>query len=82
MVLAATGLVQEAWKRDLADGANPFDETIEMLWVRQWVIYANSVRYGSAMMGPDYMAFKNGWWSLTENLKKMEDHVTGTKVRQ
>ena len=51
------------------------DETIEQLWIRQWLFYANSVRYAQAMNGPDYAAFKNGWWSLTENLQSMQKHI-------
>ncbi len=65
MVLAATQLLQKAWKQKLANDENPFDEEIEMLWVRQWLYYANSVRHASAMTGaPDYAAFKNGWFDL------------------
>ncbi len=79
-VLAATKLIQFAWDKRLADPDNPFDEFLERLWVRQWLFYANSVRYAAAMSGPDYAAFKNGWWYLTENLRKLEfylqDHHT------
>lgn len=57
MVLAATQLLQRAWEEGLADSENPFDEEIEQLWVKQWLFYANSVRYASAMSGaPDYAA--------------------------
>ena len=73
MVLAATALVQEAWEKGMADPANPFDELIESHWIRQWLFYANSVRYASAMLGPDYAAFKNGFWYLKENLLEMEE---------
>lgn len=73
MVLAATQLLQRAWDEGLADSTNPFDEEIEQLWVKQWLFYANSVRYASAMSGaPDYATFKNGWWELTTNLEEME----------
>jgi hypothetical protein len=72
MILAATQLLQKAWDRKVEDPANPFDETLEMMWVRQWLFYANSVRYATAMSGPDYAAFKNGWFDLAENLKAME----------
>ena len=71
MVAASTNLLAEAWKENLADKTNPFDETIEQMWVQQWLFYANSVRYASAMSGPDYAAFKNGWWYLTKNLNDM-----------
>ncbi|MFQ6132347.1 MAG: multiheme c-type cytochrome [Armatimonadota bacterium] len=73
MTLAATQLVLRAWNRKLADRANPFDEAIEQRWIKQWLFYANSVRYASAMGGPDYAAFKNGWWQLTNNLQEMRE---------
>jgi hypothetical protein len=76
MVQEATRLIQLAWKRRRADKKNPFDEVIERLWVRQWLFYANSVRYAAAMSGPDYAAFKNGWWNLTENLQKLQKAVS------
>jgi hypothetical protein len=75
MVLAATKLMLEIWNRKLADKTNPFDETIEQKWIKQWLFYANSVRYGSAMAGPDYASFKNGWWDLTRNLEEMRDYL-------
>jgi hypothetical protein len=76
MTLAATKLVTEAWDRGVEDRANPFDEQIEKLWIKQWLFYANSVRYASAMTGaPDYAAFKNGWWELSDNLQKMRDMI-------
>jgi hypothetical protein len=72
MVLSATKILQTIWDAGINDPANPFDESLELLWVRQWLYYANSVRYAGAMSGPDYAAFKNGWFDLTENLKAME----------
>ncbi|MFO0794709.1 MAG: hypothetical protein U0586_11690 [Candidatus Brocadiaceae bacterium] len=51
--------------RGLADPTNPFDELAEYLWVRQWFVHANSIRFASAMGGPDYATFENGWWELT-----------------
>ncbi len=73
MTLVATQLVQKAWDKKWADPSNPFDEAIEQKWVDQWLFYANSVRYAAAMSGPDYAAFKNGWWELTNNLQEMAD---------
>ncbi|MGA1864763.1 MAG: multiheme c-type cytochrome, partial [bacterium] len=76
MVLNATLLLTMAWEKNLAGNDNPFDETIEHYWIAQWLFYANSVRYASAMTGaPDYAAFKNGWWEMTKNLKIMEDWI-------
>jgi hypothetical protein len=72
MVLSATQLMQRAWDKKIADNKNPFDETIELTWAQQWLFYANSIRYSSAMTGaPDYAAFKNGWWYLTKTLQEM-----------
>jgi len=76
MVAAATQLMSEAWESGLADNSNPFDESIEHKWIKQWLFYASSVRYASAMTGaPDYAAFKNGWWNLTTNLQEMQSLV-------
>jgi hypothetical protein len=75
MVAAATTLMQMGWDRKIADPSNPFDEVLEQYWVKQWLFYANSVRYGSAMAGPDYAAFKNGWWYMTQNLETMRKMV-------
>lgn len=34
------------------------------------------MKYASAMTGaPDYTAFKNGWWNLTENLEHMREWI-------
>lgn len=71
MVLAATNLLARAWERKIADKSNPFDEAFEQKWVAQWLFYANSVRYSSAMGGPDYATFEHGWWDLTRNLEEM-----------
>jgi hypothetical protein len=49
--------------------------------VRQWLFYANSVRYGSAMSGPDYVAFKNGWWELTNGLQRMHETVNPARKK-
>lgn len=80
MTLASTMLLLEAWKYNLAEGLphgkNPFDESIEQKWIRQWLFYGNSIKYASAMTGaPDYTSFKNGWWYLTENLQQMKSWI-------
>ena len=75
MVLASTKLLLEAWNKGLADQSNPFDEAIEQKWIAQWLFYANSLRYASAMSGPDYAAFKLGWWELTRNLQTMKELI-------
>ncbi len=76
MTLAATDLMAEAWSNGLADKNNPFDEPLEQRWTRQWLFFANSVRYASAMTGaPDYAAFKHGWWDMTNNLLEMKEMI-------
>lgn len=74
MTLTATRIMQQAWDGKLEDPANPFDETMEKIWQRQWLFYANSIRYASAMTGAyDYAAFKNGWWELSAGMELLKD---------
>lgn len=75
MTRSATDLLLEAQKKGLVDPSNLFDEPLEHKWIRQWMFYANSVRYGAAMGGPDYATFKNGWWYLSENLQQMRESI-------
>jgi hydroxylamine dehydrogenase len=75
MVLAATTLLSQAWEKKLAEKSNPFDEAFEQMWIKQWLFYANSVRYSSAMAGPDYGTFQHGWWDLTHNLEEMRYYL-------
>lgn len=75
MVLASTGVMSEAWGRKLVDNANPFDEVLEQKWVTQWLVNANSLRYSSAMGGPDHATFKHGWWGLTKTLEEMREFL-------
>jgi hydroxylamine dehydrogenase len=41
--------------------------------VEQWLFYANSTRYSSAMAGADYGVFANGRWFMAKNLQEMVD---------
>ncbi len=76
MTRTATDLMTSAWDRGVEDRNNPFDEPVEQRWMKQWLFYANSVRYASAMTGaPDYTAFKNGWWEMTSNLADMKEMI-------
>lgn len=76
MSLAATQLLLNAWEKQLANKENPFDEEIEIMWIKQWLFYPNSIRYASAMTGaPDYAAFKLGWWELSEKLQQMKNWI-------
>jgi hydroxylamine dehydrogenase len=81
MTLAATELLQKAWALGIADAQNPFDEPFEIKWCEQWLFWSNSIRYGSAMAGPDYTTFKNGWWKLTSGLRELEKMTTKKKRR-
>jgi hypothetical protein len=74
MAFTATKLMEGIWEKSIADKTNPFDESIEHMWMRQWLFYSNSIRYASAMTGaPDYASFKNGWWYLSETLQRMKN---------
>ena len=79
MTRAATRLVQTAWREGLAQGpdqkGSPFDEVIELKWLDQWLFYANSTRFASAMMGPDYGVFERGRWKMYRNIKEMEEWI-------
>lgn len=74
MIKTATNLITKVWDKKIEDKTNPFNEAIEKMWIRQWLFYANSIRYASAMTGaPDYTSFKNGWWYLDETIQQMMD---------
>ncbi|MBN1301778.1 MAG: hypothetical protein JW995_11240 [Melioribacteraceae bacterium] len=79
MVFTATKMMQQAWEKGIADPSNPFDENIEFYWQHQWLFYANSIRYATAMMGPDYAGFKNGWFQASHNLQKMKNLLNAKK---
>ena len=77
MVRTATGLVSTAWKKGYAKGLekknSPFDEFIERRWSDAWLMYANNVRFTSAMAGGgDYGVFADGRYHLTNTLLEMQ----------
>lgn len=82
MVWAATDLILNAWDKEIISKSNPFDEALEQKWIEQWLFFANSVRYASAMSGPDYAAFKNGWWRLTKNLHDMRELMHIKEIKE
>jgi hypothetical protein len=61
--------------KGLAQGDSLFNEAIERKWVTQWLFYANSTRYASAMGGADYGVFANGRYQLSANLQELLDYV-------
>jgi hypothetical protein len=77
MTLAATRVLLTAWDQGLAQGLaqndSIFNEAIEQKWVNQWLFYANSTRFASAMGGADYGVFANGRYHLSSNLQEMAD---------
>jgi len=77
MTLTATKILISAWDQGLAEGlsggGNIFDEAIEKKWVEQWLFYANSTRFASAMAGADYGVFANGRWYMSKNIQDMID---------
>jgi hydroxylamine dehydrogenase len=77
MTLAATKVVLSAWNRGAAKGLlqkdSIFNEAIEKKWVEQWLFFANSTRFASAMMGADYGVFADGRWYLSKNIQEMVD---------
>jgi hypothetical protein len=79
MTLAATRILLQSWEKGLAQGPGQpgslFDEPIEKKWIEQWLFYANSTRFASAMAGADYGVFANGRWKLSQNLREMAEWV-------
>jgi hydroxylamine dehydrogenase len=77
MTLTATKILLDAWEKGAAKGLaqndSIFNEAIEKKWVEQWLFFANSTRYASAMAGADYGAFANGRWYLSKNIQEMVD---------
>lgn len=77
MTLAATKIVLAAWDKGLAKGIaqhdSIFNEAIEKMWVEEWLFFANSTRFASAMGGADYGVFADGRWAMSRNVQKMAD---------
>lgn len=77
MTLTATKILLSAWEKGAAKGLaqmdSIFNEAIEKKWVEQWLFFANSTRYASAMAGADYGAFADGRWYMSKNIQEMAD---------
>ncbi len=66
----ATAILEEGWSRGLVSRGNPFDEPQERIWVEQWLFFAHSIRYASAMgAAPDHAVFHGGWWQLRKGTR-------------
>jgi hypothetical protein len=85
MTLTATKILLSAWEQGAAKGLaqadSIFNEAIERKWVEQWLFFANSTRYASAMGGADYGAFANGRWYTSKNIQEMADWL-GFKLKE
>jgi len=75
MTLTATKILVDAWQKGAAKGLEQndsiFNEAIEKKWVEQWLFYANSTRFSSAMAGADYGAFAFGRWYMSKGIQEM-----------
>jgi hypothetical protein len=76
--LTITEMMREAWNRGYAkgldQGANPFDEALERQWSDAWLIYANTVRFASAMAGGgDFGVFADGRYQLSRAAIDLHD---------
>ncbi len=75
MTRASCDIIAKAWAERVADqSAGWFDEAIEKQWVEEWLFFANSTRFASAMMGADYGVFAHGRWQMAKNIQEMLDH--------
>ena len=79
MTRTCTKVLLSAWEKGVAKGLEQkdgiFNEALEKMWVEQWLFYANSTRYASAMLGADYGVFENGRWAMSRNLQEMLDRL-------
>jgi hypothetical protein len=77
LTLTATKILLSAWEKGAAKGLahkdSIFNEAIEKKWVEQWLFFANSTRFASAMAGADYGAFADGRWYMSKNIQEMID---------
>jgi hydroxylamine dehydrogenase len=77
MTLTPTRVLLGAWEKGAAKGPSDkdslFNEALEKKWVEQWLFYANSTRFSSAMVGADYGVFANGRWYMSKNIQEMVD---------
>jgi cytochrome c553 len=83
--LEATRILKEAWGAGLAFGleqnASPFDEGIERRWADIWLIYANTIRFSSAMgCGGDYGVFADGRYELNKASMDLHDWLELRKI--
>ncbi|UCE52462.1 MAG: hydroxylamine oxidase [Desulfobacterales bacterium] len=76
--LIGTRIMQEIWRNGFAigldQGGNPFDEAVEKKWSDTWLLYANTIRFASAMgCGGDYGVFAGGRYQLSQTLLELDE---------
>jgi mono/diheme cytochrome c family protein len=85
-----TRLMQSIWDKGYAQGlqkkASLFDEFIERRWSDAWLLYANNIRFVSAMAGGgDYGVFEDGRYHLSKALMDLHqwldtrERISGNK---
>ena len=77
-VLTATQLMQSIWGKGYAQGMDKngsiFDEYPERSWSDAWLLYANNIRFVSAMAGGgDYGVFEDGRYHLNKTVMALQD---------
>ena len=82
-----TSILQRAWDlghvQGLDQGESPFDQHLEKIWSKLWLINANKVRFASAMAGGgDYGVFAQGRYALSNNLAAMQDWVQERTIQK
>jgi hydroxylamine dehydrogenase len=79
IMLETNSVLSDAWTQGVASGIakndSIFNESIEKLWVEQWLFYANSTRFATAMGGADLGVFANGRWYMSKTIQEMREQV-------
>jgi cytochrome c553 len=76
--LTATQILMDVWAAGYANGpakgGSPFDEAVERRWADTWLMYANTIRFSSAMgCGGDYGVFADGRYQLNKAIMDLQD---------
>jgi cytochrome c553 len=74
----ATRILTDIWAAGYAvgpaRGGSLFDEAVERRWADMWLIYANTIRFASAMgCGGDYGVFADGRYELNKAVMDLHD---------
>ncbi|MFW6240668.1 MAG: multiheme c-type cytochrome [Thermodesulfobacteriota bacterium] len=77
-IRTATQIMNDIWSRGyakgIAQGENPFDESVERMWSDAWLFYGNTIRFASAMAGGgDYGVFADGRYQLNQTIRDLDD---------